>query len=302
MRKNICRAILCLCCASVLPALSKPPTAPADEQRAGSVIEWEVREVDHPRMGAIKVAVPRSSIATTVGADKIQSLVFFSCEKALGKIAIELANAPESDGRAGLAPKQMPRLVCYIGTAKSELATSWLVSDLGDALARGLSPSALRRCASIEVLQNIALPKGWARGNERVRIELKPSTEAIDSVLTECGATPSPATSAAATPAPATPAPATPASAIPASATPAKAAPATPARAAAAESWKPARTIAKGRTNVRASPDLDSAVVIRLDPGARVLVQPSSGDWWKAKPATGEKFRGYIREDRLLFD
>src|SRR5258708_8802601 len=243
VRKNICRAILCLCCASVLPALSKPPTAPADEQRAGSVIEWEVREVGHPRMGAIKVAVPRSSIATTVGADKIQSLVFCSCEKALGKIAIELANAPESDGRAGLAPKQMPRLVCYIGTAKSELATSWLVSDLGDALARGLSPSALRRCASIEAPQNIALPQGRARATQRCRIELKPSTEAIDSVLTECGATPSPATSAAATPAP--PTPATPAPATPASATPAKAAPATPAKAAAAESWKPARTIAK---------------------------------------------------------
>jgi hypothetical protein len=43
-------------------------------------------------------------------------------------------------------------------------------------------------------------------------------------------------------------------------------------------------------------------VVIRLDPGARVLVQPSSGDWWKAKPAAGEKFHGYIREDRLVFD
>ncbi len=277
--------MLCLCCASVLPALSKQPAA--DKQRPAPAIEWEVREVNHPRMGPIKVAVPTSSIATPVGNDKIVSLVFFSCEKTQGKVAIELANAPQSDGRAGLPPKQMPRLVCYIGTAKSELATSWLVSELGDALARGLSPSALRRCASIEVLQNIALPKGWARGNERVRIELKPSTEAIDSVLTECGATPSPTTSAAATPA---------------SATPAKAAPATPAKAAAAESWKPARTIAKGRTNVRASPDLDSAVVIRLDPGARVLVQPSSGDWWKAKPATGEKFRGYIREDRLLFD
>ena len=284
--------MLCVCFASVLPALSKPPTAPADKQRAGSAIEWEVREVDHPRMGAIKVAVPRSSITTTVGGDKIESLVFFSCEKAQGKIAIELANAPESDGRAGLAPKQMPRLVCYIGAAKSELATSWLVSDLGDALARGLSPSALRRCASIDVLQNIALPKGWVRGNERVRIELKPSTEAIDSVLTECGATPATATFAPATPAPATPS----------SAAPAKAAPGTPAKAGAAEAWKPARTIAKGRTNVRASADLDSAVVIRLDPGARVLVQPSSGDWWKAKPSTGEKFRGYIRQDRLVFD
>jgi hypothetical protein len=286
--------MLCLCCSSVLPALSKQPAGPADKQRPASAIEWEVREVNHPRMGPIKVAVPTSSIATPVGNDKIVSLVFFSCEKTQGKVAIELANAPQSDGRAGLPPKQMPRLVCYIGTAKSELATSWLVSDLGDALARGLSPSALRRCASIEVLQNIALPKGWARGNERVRIELKPSNEAIDSVLTECGATPSPATSTAATPTPATPATATSAPATPA--------PATPAKAAAAESWKPARTIAKGRTNVRASPDLDSAVVIRLDPGARVLVQPSSGDWWKAKPATGEKFHGYIREDRLVFD
>jgi hypothetical protein len=272
--------MLCLCCASLLPALSKQPAAPADKQRPASAIEWEVREVEHPRMGPIKVAVPTTSIATPVGNDQIVSLVFFSCEKTQGKIAIELANAPQSDGRAGLPPKQMPRLVCNIGTAKSELATSWLVSDLGDALARGLSPSALRRCASIDVLQNISLPKRWARGSERFRIEIRPSTEAIDSVLTEC-ATP---TSAAAMPAPATPSPAA------------------PAKATAAESWKPARTIAKGRTNVRAAPDLDSAVVIRLEPGAKVLVQQSSGDWWKAKPATGEKLHGYIRQDRLVFD
>ena len=64
-------------------------------------------------------------------------------------------------------------------------------------------------------------------------------------------------------------------------------------------SWKSARTAASGRTNVRAAANLTSAVVIQLDPGALILVQPTATEWWKVKPLGGAGFSGYIRQDRL---
>jgi hypothetical protein len=253
VRRVFHRLLLGVCCAAAIAAHS---------QR--SALQWEVRDIDHPRMGPIKVAVQKDSIATAVGSERIVSQVFLSCEKTQKKIAIELANAPESNATGGLAPKRMPRLVCESGAAKSELATSWQVSDIGDALARGLSASALRRCRSIAILQDIALPKGWARDSERIRIDLDPSGEALDSVLAECGGTAAPENRVADAP------------------------------------WKPARTIAKGRSNVRAAPNIDSAVVTQLEPGTKLLVQPAAGDWWKAKPPAGGKYDGYIRRDRLV--
>jgi uncharacterized protein YgiM (DUF1202 family) len=66
--------------------------------------------------------------------------------------------------------------------------------------------------------------------------------------------------------------------------------------------WKPARTIAKGRTNVRSAASLDSSVVVQLAPGARILVQRTSTEWWKVKPRSGAGFSGYIRQDRVAFE
>ena len=249
-------------------------------------------------MGSIKVAMPRSSVVTPVRNQKIVSLVFFSCEKTAEKIAIELANASESDTRGGLGPFEMPRLVCNSprpdgGNAlvKSDLAATWEISEVGDTLARGLSPSALRRCVSIDVLQNVALPPGWSQESQRIVVELTPYGRELDSVLAACGET---TAFASAEQPPAIKPPVV----RPESATKTDRG----ATSKADVAWKPARTTPKGGTNVRASPSLDSAVVTQLNPGERVLVQPTSTQWWKAKPRTGTAFSGYIRQDRLVFD
>jgi len=242
---------------------------------AAGALEWNVSDVEHPRLGPIKIAVPRNPVVTSVGKDKIDSLVFFSCEKTRRKVAIELANASEADARGGLQPREMPQLICNTPPAQSgnamrqsELATGWEVSAIGDALVRGLSPSALRRCASIDVVQNVALPKGWAQDSQRIEFALPPSAKELDSVLAACEETTAVASSARKADAP----------------------------------WKPARTTPKGKTNVRASPGIDAAVVIQLDANGKVLVQSTSTDWWKVKPRTGNAFSGYIRQDRLIFD
>ena len=267
------------------------------QRAAQSTLQWDVRDARHPRMGSIKVAVPRNSVVTPVRNQKIVSLVFFSCEKAAEKIAIELANASESDARGGLGPVDLPRLVCNSprpggggALVKSDLAATWEISEVGDTLARGLSPSALRRCVSIDVLQNVALPPGWSQESQRIVAELTPYGRELDSVFSACGET----TAFASDPQP----PASKPPAVgPESATKTdRGAPKTDV------SWKPARTTPKGRTNVRASPSLDSAVVAELNPGERVLVQRTSTEWWKAKPRTGTAFSGYIRQDRLVFD
>jgi hypothetical protein len=252
---------------------------------------WDVRDVEHPKMGMIRVAVPSKAIETPVGQEKIVSLVFFSCEKARGRIAIELANAPESDPKGGLPPKVMPKLICNSReagvTPQSEIATSWNVSSIGDALARGLPPSTLRRCASIEIQQTLSLPKGWARDTERVDVELIPYHKEIESVLNECGAViaaaPPQHSATSSSPAP----------------TPA----ATSASTATEAPWKSARTISSGgRTNVRASPSTTASVVVMLSPGQPLLAQPASGDWYRVKPTSGNAFAGYIRQDRLVFE
>ncbi|MBC8022154.1 MAG: hypothetical protein H7Y14_03495, partial [Burkholderiales bacterium] len=166
------------------------PAAPAPNPPVpNSPLQWEVREGNHPRMGPIRVAVPASSVATVVGKEKILSLVFFSCEKRRGKIAIELANAAESDARSGLYPKQMPRLFCNprsVSAARSEIATTWFVSEIGDALANGLSPVELRGCASIDVVQDLALPRGWGAETQRIEIEIIPYRREVESVLSSC--------------------------------------------------------------------------------------------------------------------
>jgi SH3 domain-containing protein len=290
---------------------AQQPSTPAQPALPNSPLLWEVREGNHPRMGPITVAVPEQSVVTPVGKEKILSLVFFSCEKTAGRIAIELANAAESDARSGLYPKQMPKLFCNPRSSapRTELPATWYVSEIGDALARGLAPSDLRRCASIEIQQDIALPRGWGPETQRVDIEVIPYKKELDAVLATCAvaqphlraeapkAAPAPMPAAAPPPkaAPMLPTPAPPVPKLAAVPAPAK----TPAPVEAP--WRTVHVVATGgRTNVRASPTTDSPIVIALDAGAVVQVQPTGTDWWRARSANGAGFAGYIRQDRLL--
>ena len=277
-----------------------------------SPLQWELRNGEHPKMGPIEVAVPSASMATPVGKENILSLVFFSCEKARGKVAIELANAPESDAKKGLKPQQMPRLFCNPRSTapRAEIKASWVVNEIGDALARGLAPSDLRRCASIDVVQDIALPRGWASEVQHIEMELIPYKKELEAVLATCSEGPSVAIAQAPSPAPAEPAkPVAPAPAppkpAPQAATPAPLQAATPpppkTTASADGQWKTARTVASGRTNVRSGPSIDSPVVAHLDPGMLILVQSTSNEWWKARARMGAGFIGYVRQDRLVF-
>ena len=300
--------------------MAQQPASPPQTPLPNSPLGWEVREGNHPRLGPITVAVPGQSVVTPVGKEKILSLVFFSCEKIAGRIAIELANAAESDARSGLYPKQMPKLFCNPRSSapRTELPASWYVSEIGDALARGLVPSDLRRCASVEIQQDLALPRGWGPEVQHVEIELIPYKKELDAVLAACAVpqthlraeapkaqapksdAPKAAPVQAATvgPPPAAPKPATSPPVAPKLATPA----ATPAKPATAESpWRSARVLATGgRTNVRASASTTAPIVVMLDPGTPVLVQSTGTEWWRARAASGGNgFSGYIRQDRL---
>ncbi len=302
---NLLRLALIPCLLAASPAQSEDAAAAIGKQRAAaSPIQWETRELNNPRMGAIKVAVPTGSIVTPAGNRRVASLAFVSCEKAAKRIAIELANASSPDDPGGLRPKAMPHLYCNSPSPKgdmtlvrNELATSWLVNDLGDALTRGFSPNALRRCATIDVVQEVVLPPGWGKESARIELEITPYGKEIDDVFIACGEATAYAGGAAPTP---TPAPA-PTTAATAPATKMAAAPATPAKAAEAP-WKPARTTARGRTNVRAAPRLESAVVTMLAAGEIVLVQWNGTEWWKVRPRTGSAYEGYVRQDRLVFN
>jgi hypothetical protein len=297
--------MLCLPLAASLPSHGEEPVVSIGKQRAAAAaIEWDVRDVSHPLMGPIKTAVQRSAVATAVKSGKILSQAFVSCQKSSGKIAIELVNAPESDARSGVGPVDLPRLVCNSPRpqgdgvlVKNDLAASWEIGGLGDTLARGLSPAALRRCASIDVLQNVALPKGWPQESLRIAMEITPYARQLDAVFAACGETTAFAPEAAA------PVPEERAASGRPQVTAVQPPPRSDQFARPAEvPWKPARAIATGRTNVRRAASLNSAVVIQLDPGARILVQQTSAEWWKVKPRSGASFGGYIRRDRVVFE
>jgi len=121
-------------------------------------------------------------------------------------------------------------------------------------------------------------------------MEITPFERALDSVFAACGETTAFAPVERAPPAPP---PAVRAVPAPESG---------PGVASVDAPWKPARTTAKGRTNVRAAASPDSPVVTKLARGTRLLVRPNSSPWWEVKPRAGAGFRGYIREDRLVFE
>ncbi len=270
------------------PAHSEDPVASLGKQRAaGSRLEWEIREAGHPVLGPIRFAHTKASIVTPVGSAKVFSNAYVSCEKGARTIAIELTNQTAPDDPGGLRPATMPRLVCIspagtrdAKTVQQALEASWQVNQLGDAMARGLRPSALRACAAIGVVEDVTLPKGWARSSLPVQFEITPYGRELDSVFATCGEVSAYAPAAAAPSS---------ASAKPASPPP-----------GADRPWRTARTIASGKTNVRAGPNVHSAIVARLNPGAIILVQSTGGEWWRVKSRTGAKLEGYIREDRLV--
>ena len=295
MRRIPFIASLCLLLAASFPLHGEEPVVTIGKQLAArSATEWDVHDIDHKLLGPIRFAVQKSAVTTPVGSDKILSQVFVSCQKSTGRIAIELTNAPGSDPAGGLKPTIMPRLVCNspgpradASLVRSDLSAKWEISPLGDVLTRGLSPAELRRCVSIDVLQSVVQPPGSSAGSQRIAMEVTPYDRALDSVFAACGETTAYA-----------PAGETPRAAPPVARS--GSAPEKGPRAQSAEApWKPARTIAKGRTNVRAAASLDSAIVTKLDPGTKVLVRRTTAPWWEVKARDGAAFRGFVRQDRL---
>ena len=282
-------ALLLATLATGAAAQAQGNVAAAGKQRAAdSLLDWELREAKHPTLGPIRFAYLRSQIVSSVGRVKVFTRPYVSCEKDTGKIAIELTHGMSADDTNGLQPKTVPRLMC----GKEEITARWGINELGDVLARGLSPAQLRQCAAIEVEQDVALPQ--APGVARIVFEITPYSKVMDAVFVTCGEkTAWGAGSAPAATRPTTPPPSTVASAANASAPP-------PPPAKSEGGWRTVRTISSGRTNVRARPGTDSPVVVQLDPGAIVTVQLAEGDWWRARSSGGRNFDGFIRSDRLV--
>ena len=291
---NRCLALAALALPLASPsARAEDPIAALGKQRAAaSRLEWQVGSADHPTLGAIRFAMLKSPVATAAGNVTVSSRAFISCQQATRRIAIELANATAPDDPGGLQPKTMPRLACLraavsrgVSPVPDDLEASWDVNELGDVLARGLRPARLRQCVAIGVVQEVVLPKGSGRGTARVELELAPYARELDAIFVSCGEATAYGPGAPLAPVPVARTVATPAVAM------------APAQAP----WKPSRTVASGKTNVRARPSIDAAVVTRLHPGAVLLAQPAGGDWWKVKPSAGPPFEGFIRQDRLVF-
>ncbi len=302
VRQDHLLALTLLLCAASLPSRGEDPVVSmGKESAARSAAEWDARDIEHPLLGSIRFAAPRTATTTAVPEGKILSTIYVSCQKASRKMAIELSNAPDSDPAGGMRPTQAPRLVCHApgrGSAgslvKRNLVVKWEVRPLGDALARDIAPSMLRRCVSIDVLQSVALSALSPQGSQRIAMQVTPYNRALDSVFAACGEASAYAPTGQA-PAPALP-PSTPAARSERPPEPRQGA------QAAEGAWKPARTNTKGRTNVRATTGVDSAIVAKLAPGTAVLARQTTPSWWEVRPRKGQGFRGYIREDRLAFE
>ena len=281
------------------------------QRAADSDLHWQVREGTHPKMGPIKVAISLDAHTSYIGTSKIVSTVYLSCEKSTGRIAIEIANARSMDLEGGLRSKESPRLAC-LGVAgpgapppRTEIAANWEANDLGDVLTRGLSPSALRQCIGVEVVEKVALPPALGRDVEPIRFEIPTYAPGPDEVFAACGEpsayAPAP-TVVASAPAPVPPAE-KPVAVTPPPPAPTPAPRAAPARRTAPMAqWKHAHTLSKGRSNIRKAPNLNSPVVAQLPPDVKILVEESVDDWWHVKSPSGARFEGYIRRDRFTLD
>ena len=372
--------ILCIAfCMGLAHAQALNPSAPLGKQRAAaSRLEWDAKDASHSVLGSIRVATMRTPVETAIGSSKVLTRMSVACLKGTRVLAIELTNNTPED-KKGLKPNKDPRLVCTRpaepGSEKlvqEELLSNWDVTDAGDTLAQGFRAFPLRECVSIRVVQEVALPAGWAQKSAKVEFDFAPYNRQVDDVFASCGdvsaydapapattkvaaapaapakvaqAQPTPAKVTAPAPAPPkvspppaafapAPAPAkvsaspsapakvatapTPTTAPPVTKTQAPAQPApapqpqpatktapAPAKAGAAapDGWLNARALSTGgRTNVRATPSTQAAVVIQLDPGTPLLAQSTGTDWYRVKAAPGgAPFEGFIRQDRLAF-
>ncbi len=271
-------------------ALSGDAAAALGKQRAAaSPLQWEVREASHPILGPIRFAHLKNDVVTPVGTANVYSSAYVSCEMDAHRIAIELTNQVAPTDPGGLRPAAMPRLVCNLPTpanaaAKTpdEIDAHWQVNEIGDAMARGLGPWALHSCSSIGVTEEIALPKGWSQPTATIRFEITPYGRELDAIFTTCGVMSAYGPESASPPLASSPRNVRPASAD--------------------GSWRIARTIARHRSFVRARPDVDARVVVRLAANSSILVQRVDGEWWRVKSRYGWNWEGFIRGDRLVFD
>ena len=323
-------------CAAALPVRSQqnPSAALGVQRAAASSLEWEIRgETVDPVLGGIRYATLKHPIETPVGNLKLYSHATLACMRGAQKLAIELSNSATPEEPTGLKPASSPRLTCNrpiepwdTKLVQEDLFANWTVISTGEAVTDGFRPFPLRECVSIRVEQEVALSPGYVQKTAKVVFDILPYNRQLDAIFVSCNDVSAyesspPETTVAAAPRPAAP-PAAPAAPKLASAgqpapppvakiepapvakiEPAPVARPAPAPAASrdASPWKMARATFNGKTNVRAGPTLQSAIVTHLDPGAVVFVQPTGTDWWHAKPYKGSAWEGYIREDRLVF-
>ncbi|MEO5691790.1 MAG: hypothetical protein ABIQ72_01580, partial [Usitatibacter sp.] len=82
---------------------AEPPAATLGKQRAAaSKMEWETKEAGHPVLGNIRFAYLKTLVETPVGAKKVYSRAYLSCQKAVRKLAIEVSNMTAPDDPRGL--------------------------------------------------------------------------------------------------------------------------------------------------------------------------------------------------------
>jgi len=295
LRKASFVATLCILCAASVRVHGEELVVTLGKQHAArSAVAWIAHETDNAHLGPIRFAARKDGVTTaTKGSEKILSQVYVSCQLGLDIIAIELTNAPASDPAGGLRPMDMPRLVCSSpapagdgSLITSDLPARWEIRPLGDVLTRELLPADLRRCVAIDVLQDVALPAGSAQKSQRIAMEILPYDRTLDAVFAACGEKTAYAS----------------VETKPAAAPVAKPRAGPESTAPPVAAWKPARTIAKGRTNVRSAASVDAALVVKLDPDTKVLVRPAATSWWEVKLRGGKNSLGYIRESRLDFD
>lgn len=227
-----------------------------------SRLQWDVRDGNHPVLGAVRFAHLKLPIATTVGSHRVYSNAYVSCAAESRTMAVELTNQVAPDDPGGLRAASMPRLVCTRpgggGSVQAVIEARWEFNGIGDAMARGLAPGTLRACSSIGIAEEVVLPEGWGPRTAPIVLEIAPGQGELDAVFSACG--------------------------VPTQ----------------RQAWKTVRTVAHGKTNVRARPTLRSNVVAQIYPGDVIFAQPTGSDWWRVKSRHGARFEGYVREDRLV--
>ncbi|MEO5694716.1 MAG: SH3 domain-containing protein [Usitatibacter sp.] len=291
MTGQLPRALLLLCLAPPLAQAQELSATLGKQRAAGSTLEWATRGSNHLVLGPLRSAFLKSPVVTQVGNAKLYSRASLSCQSAVRTFAIELQTGTAESGAGGLKLVSDPRLYCSRPITsfdeklvQEEMLASWQLGADGTALSKGLRPFPLRECVAIRVEQEVVLPPRWSQKTARIEFDIHPYNREVDSIFASCGevsayGAPEPVAESAPPPPP-----------LP-----------EPVAAPAAPTWLSARTTTSGKTNVRAAPKVNSALVDTLDPGTPVMVKKSGDDWWMAKSTSGVPFEGYIRGDRLVF-